>query len=129
MTIAIFKTSAKTLPGVLEHCRHALSGSPTRLQAGDTILVAKIRAHLTYGERPIGHRMTFESSQEDVRRETDQIWGDHWRWIINSSNTMKLLEPFDIYDVQVTSMEYGRGGTVVYLDPLDERELERRGLL
>ena len=127
MATAIFKTSAATLPGVLVHCRHALAGKPKFLYPGDTILVAQTKAGLRSRQKQIRYRMTFRAVRRDVRCETDAIWGKHWPWIVDCADARELSRPFDISDIQVTATQYAQGGTVVYVDPLDDLELQHGG--
>lgn len=123
MATAIFKTSAHTLPGVLEYMKHALHGKPQSLQSGDTILIAQTIQGLRPGQKQIRYKMNFVSARRDSGRETDTIWAAHWPWIIDGTDLKELARPFNIRAVQVTSTNYAQGGTVVYVDPLDDKAL------
>ena len=129
MATVIFKTSALTLPGVLKHAKHALHGEPSALSVGDTILIAQTLEDLRTSQRQIRHKMIFVRARMDTQNETDDIWGAHWPWIIDGSNLQKLTRPFNMRAVQVTKTNYGQGGTVVYVDPLDEQALFTGGYL
>ena len=127
MGTAIFKTSARTLPGVLAHAKHALLGKPTCLSPGDTILIAQTLADLPSGQKQIRHKMKFVKARKDTSGETDMIWGVRWPWIIDCADIEELSRPFNIRELQVTGANYAQGGTVVYLDPLDEEEISKSG--
>lgn len=129
MATAILKTSALTLPGVVEHAKHALHGEPNDLNAGDTILIAQTLQDLRFGQRQIRYKMTFVRARRDTGGETDRIWGAHWPWIIDGTNLKELARPFNMRSVQVTKANYAQGGTVFYVDPLDEQALATGGYL
>jgi 5-methylcytosine-specific restriction protein A len=129
MATVIFKTAANTLPGVIQHVKHALQGEPQFVYRGDTILIAQTIDELPPREKQIRHSMVFVRARRDNQRETDAIWGHHWPWIIDGESLKELARPFNMSDVQVTDKNYGQGGTVVYVDPLDDQALMRGGYL
>ena len=122
MATVIFKTSSEHLAGVLRTSKHALRGRPMHLQRGDMILLAKLVEDLRPEEPQIQFSMLFERARRDSARESDDIWGRHWPWIIDCSSLKSLTRPFNIKDHQVTTTNYSTGGTVVYVEhePLNE---------
>lgn len=123
MTTVIFKTHADTLPGVV---KHALQSLP-QLAHGDTILLAQTLQSLPHGLKQIRYRMTYARAYLDRGNESDQIWGRHWRYLIEGVELKALRRPFNIADLQVSTKNYGRGGPIVYVDEHDEEVLRKGG--
>jgi len=73
--------------------------------------------------------MSFVRSYRDAQGESDKIWGHHWPFIIEGTDLKELERPFNIKAVQKSSKNYGQGGPVVYVDPLDQRAIESGGYL
>jgi 5-methylcytosine-specific restriction protein A len=71
--------------------------------------------------------MTFVRTYLDQNGETDRIWGRHWRYVIEGEALRALRRPFNIAELQVSAKNYGRGGPIVHVDPLDEEILRRDG--
>lgn len=129
MTMAIFKTDASTLPNVIAHAKHALYRVPNRLIQGDRVLIAQTLQSLQRGKKQIRFVMSYVRSYRDTRGESDQIWGRHWPFIIEGTDLRELTRPFNIAAMQITSRNYGQGGPVVYVDPVDEKAIESEGYL
>jgi 5-methylcytosine-specific restriction enzyme A len=129
MAMVIFKTDAGTLPGVVAHSKHALYKVPTRLEYGDTILVAQTIQSLLPGQKQIRYCMTFVRSYRDTLGESDKIWGKHWGFIVEGANLKELSRPFNIAAIRSSSKNYGQGGPVVYVHPLDEKAIKSGGYL
>jgi len=125
----IFKTDAATLPGVVANAKHALVRVPAQIRPGDLILIAQTIQTLQPGQRQIRYCMSFVRFYKDTLRESDRIWGHHWPFIIEGTGLKELARPFNIAVVQKSSKNYGQGGPVVYVDPLDQREIQSGGYL
>jgi hypothetical protein len=90
-------------------------------------LVSENRDGLKYGQKQIRYSMVFVQTHRDLTRESQRIWGKYWPWIIECKDRAELANPFNISEVQVATKEYGRGGTLVYLDTRDEQFLIKAG--
>ena len=126
--MVIVKTSGKTIGKVVHHAKHALNGH-LRLRRGDMILISQTKDSLPAFAKPIQYIMEYEYCYYDREKESKRIWGKFWRYIIKGRNCRRLRNPFDISDVQVTAKDYGRGGTIVYVEPDDIRVLNEKRLL
>lgn len=124
----IIKTSGKTIENVVLYAKHALNGKP-HLRRGDIILISQTKDSLPPYTKPIQYLMEFECCYYDHKKESKEIWGKFWPYIIEGRNCRRLKKPFDISDVQVTSKDYGRGGPIVYVEDGDIHRIKEMGLL
>jgi 5-methylcytosine-specific restriction protein A len=114
----LLKTGAETLGAVLEKAKHAQHGRPRGAEPGDTILIAQTKGTLRPGQKPIRWIMEYVGAYEDVRGESERIWGKHWPYIIEGRN-VRDVEPFDIADLQVTGKDYGAVQAQCPVEPED----------
>lgn len=128
MKIMIVRTSEKTIGQVVHHAKHALNSRP-RLRRGDLILISQTKCSLSAFTKPIQYVMEYEYCYYDLDNESQRIWGKTWRYIIKGCNCRPMNNPFDISDVQITDKDYGRGGTIVYVEPDDIQVLKKKRLL
>jgi 5-methylcytosine-specific restriction protein A len=126
--IGIFRTGKDTLSKVVNEAKYALPGKP-KMRRGDTILLALKAGDIRDGKPPIRYQMDFVRAYPDRDGESERIWGRHWDWMIEGANCRPLDRPFNIRKFQVTDKNYARGGTVVYVEPDDEQEILKRGLI
>ena len=124
----IIKTSGKTIGNVVRHAKHALNGQP-RLRRGDIILISQTKDSLPPNTKPIQYLMEYERCYYDKEKESQQIWGTFWPYIIEGRNCRPLKKSFEMSEVQVTAKDYGRGGPIVYVEDADIRVLKEMGLL
>lgn len=125
----IIRTSGKTIENVVRHAKHALKKQPQRLSRGDIILISQTKDSLPPYIKPIQYLMEFERCYDDQEKESRQIWGKSWPYIIEGRNCRQLKKSFEISEVQVTAKDYGRGGPIVYVEEADIRALKEKGLL
>jgi len=124
----LLKTSKDTLPKVIETSKHALSARPD-YSPGELALIAQTKEDLSPGEPPIRYRMEIARIYQDNGNESDQIWGKHWKYIVEGRNFLPLKNPFDISEVQVTGKNYVTGGTFFHIEKADAEALMIGGWL
>ena len=73
--------------------------------------------------------MEYERFYYDLEKESMQIWGQLWPYIIEGRNCRKLTKAFEMSEIQVTKKDYGRGGPIVYVEEADMLVLKEKGLL
>jgi len=127
-TMIIVKTSGKTIENVVRHAKHALNCQP-RLKRGDIILISQTKDSLPPYRKPIQYLMEFERCYYDHKKESNEIWGKFWPYIIEGRNCRQLKKSFEISAIQVTEKDYGRGGPIVYVEEADVRKIKELGLL
>jgi 5-methylcytosine-specific restriction protein A len=115
----LIKTSAGTLRNVLLKAKHAVHGRPSNLREGDIILVSQTKGTLARGQMPIRWIMDYVRTYEDLRGESDRLWGQHWPLIIEAKN-VRSIEPFDLDDIRATNKEYYKVQTFCAVKPEDE---------
>ncbi len=135
----IIRTSKETLSGVIKHSKHALNSCPKGrpkdqgFGEGDIVLIATRLADLAPGEIPICHAMVVRSVYKDEGgRESNEIWGCSWKYIIDGYECLRLRNPFDINDVRATQEAdggYKAGGTYVYVLDEDKKVILDGGYL
>jgi hypothetical protein len=126
----LLKTDDLHFDGVRRHRKHATDGIPQALSAGDTLLIQVTYSSMAVPTSRVKAAMTFVRCYEDGTGECKSIWGRNWRYIIEGKDWCTLRKPFDVDDVKVSSKNYGQGVIrFAYIDPADEAEIRRRGLL
>jgi hypothetical protein len=73
--------------------------------------------------------MRYRRMYEDSEGESRRRWNKQWRYIVEGDQCRKLETPFSLSKVQISSKNYGQGGTIVYLAQQDVAELTKRSLL
>ena len=73
--------------------------------------------------------MEFHSICVDELKESQEIWGKDWRYIVYGKNCRLLKQPFDMRKIPDLTRRYGRGGPYVYVAQEDERYLMEQGML
>jgi len=124
----LLKTSKDTIAKVVETAKHALAACPDYMP-GELVLIAQTKDDLNPGEPPIKYRMEIVRIYEDLDNESDQIWGKHWRYIVEGRNCLPLKNPFDISDIQITDKNYVHGGTYFHVERADAEVLMKEGWL
>jgi 5-methylcytosine-specific restriction protein A len=122
--IFLFKSSSQTLPIVIEHMKHALTGVPRNIRQGDLILLSQNGVNRRKGEKSIRWVMEYVSIYEDTQDESIAIWGKKWRYIVQARNA-RQVEPFNIQDLQFTNFNYDVSQKPTLLRPEDEAEVLR----
>ena len=125
----IIRTSEETIGKVVRHSKHSLKMCPRQLSKDDIILIAQTKHSLHFAKEPIQYLMEFDSCYYDKERESLQLFGRYWPYIIKGRNCRPLKTPFDISKVKTASKNYGQGGPIVYVEHEDEALLKDRGLL
>ena len=128
--IIILKTDSTHVEGVRRNAKHATDVPPRNLSPGDIILIQVTVLSSNNPEPVIRYRMEFVRCYEDKMKESDNIWGRHWRYIVEGRNLKNLLHPFDIRKLQTSNVSYGQGAIkYVYVRPQDAVILRARRLL
>jgi hypothetical protein len=122
----ILKTRPENLGRVVEAQKHALHGRLNNAQPGDLLLLAEIRPH---GPALVRYGMRFKTQRRANPGETEAIWGQRWDFVIEGEGCRELNHRFDPQVEKVTSTNYGRGGTFVYVACEDAEAFRRKGLL
>ncbi len=123
----IFRTHSQNIAQVVQGMKHALDRR-LNLLIGDRVLISQTMSNGD-SHPPIRYVMTYFRTLPDLHDETISIWGKKWPYIMEFDSCRKLIKPFDIREVQVTSHNYGPGGPVVRVHPADEYAIDRLGLL
>jgi len=129
--LIILKTDSVHIDGVRKNAKHATGARPRRIARGDIILIQVTVLSSKDPQPVIRYRMDFVRCYKDVEKESDRIWGRHWKYIVEGENLKTLRHPFDIRKIQVTNdISYGQGAIkYVYVRPEDAAVIRARGLL
>jgi 5-methylcytosine-specific restriction enzyme A len=119
--MVIFKTAPSTLKEVLTHCKHA-SHNEIKCVPGETILIQQTLKTLKPSEKSIRWAMDYVRTYFDQEKESDEIWGSHWNFIIEGKN-LRYIEPFDIEDIQISAKNYKSAVTHARLEKSDEESV------
>lgn len=126
----LLKTHAKHMAGVRRYRKHATDGRPRDVDRGDWLLIQVTSGAAGNQVRRIRYAMRYADCYPDQDGESERIWGTHWTYIVRGVDFRILRHPFDIEQIQVSAANYGQGVIrFAYVDPADEAEIIRRGLL
>jgi hypothetical protein len=125
--IIVLKTQAQNLREVVRSGKHALPVRLKQARAGDIILIAE--SPPPAGSPQIRYGMRYRRMYEDSEGESRRRWNKQWRYIVEGDQCRELETPFSLSKVQISSKNYGQGGTIVYLAQQDVAELTKRSLL
>jgi 5-methylcytosine-specific restriction enzyme A len=118
----LFKNHATTLEGVIRNQKHA-SYNNLQLENGELILIQQTVNSLRFqSQKTIRWIMEYVETYEDVNNESDEIWGQHWNYIIRGEN-LRPVEGFNISDIQVTNKNYGPAIKPAEIEAEDEIEI------
>jgi 5-methylcytosine-specific restriction enzyme A len=116
--MVLFKTGLTNLTNVLSHCKHAFHHE-VKCSKGEMILIQQTYNSLRSHEKSIRWVMDYVRTYFDSTGESDQIWGNHWNYIIEGKN-LRSVEPFDMDDLQVSDKNYKSAVTHVWIESSDE---------
>ena len=103
----LIKTRSDTLRQVIDNCKHATDSIPGEIKHGDIILISQTKKTLRKNQKSIGCLMHFDKIYEDLKNESDALWGQHWRYIIKGYDIQNIKNPFNIEDIQASKKNYG----------------------
>lgn len=124
----IVRTHPDHVAAIRKESKYALASRPS-LAPGDLILISEKNISVKRARPKIRYVMEFVSFERDHVGETERIWGKRWPYLVIGRNCRELKQPFDMKKVQVSGLEYGRGGPYLYVADQDEESLKQRGLL
>jgi hypothetical protein len=116
----LLKTDSASLPGVLEHSKHASDTVPDA-RIGDEVLIALTRGSIPPHTKSIRYHGVFQGVHLDTARDTERIWGRPWQYVIELSDLQPVAIPFNIEEVQVSRHNYRPIVTHARLTGVDER--------
>lgn len=126
----LLKTREEHMDAVRRSRQHATDAEPRDVKIGDFLLIQITAGPPGNETHRVKYAMRFARSEPDKAGESRRIFGHQWQFLISGSEFRILRRPFDIEDIQVSGKNYGQGVIrFAYVDPLDEAEILRRGLL
>ncbi len=127
----LLKTDESHMEAVRKNRKHATDGAPQNVRPGDFLLIQVTSGQPGNETRRVRYAMRFKRCYKDTTGESKRLFGKSWKYIIEGDPaTFRMLRGFDIEDVQVSGANYGQGVIrFAYVDPADEAEIVRRGLL